>query len=107
MTPEAKKAAMGLSLPKLPTPLGNYVSFKRHGATPRVGDLYPETFDQLATLKTAVAGSPKTVRDFIAADIAATGANYCVPWLAFGDMSVGEAMHSVELFGREVMTAFQ
>jgi len=45
MTPEAKLAAMGLSLPKLPTPLGNYVSFKRHGATlylsgqgPRAGD---------------------------------------------------------------------
>jgi len=30
-----------------------------------------------------------------------------VPWLAFGDMTVDEALHSVELFGREVMPAFQ
>ena len=81
--------------------------FKRHGAAPRVGDLYPESFDQLAALKTAVAGSPRTVRDFIAADITATGANYVVPWLAFGDMSIDEALHSVELFGCEVMTMFQ
>jgi enamine deaminase RidA (YjgF/YER057c/UK114 family) len=33
MTPEAKLAAMGLSLPKIPTPIANYVSFKRHGDT--------------------------------------------------------------------------
>ena len=48
--------------------------FKRHGSAPRVGDLYPESFDQLAALRTAVAGSPQTVRDFIAAEIEATGA---------------------------------
>jgi len=34
----------------------------------------------------AVAGSPQTVRDFIAAEIEATAPNYFVPWLAFGDM---------------------
>jgi enamine deaminase RidA (YjgF/YER057c/UK114 family) len=33
MTPEAKLAAMGLSLPTIPTPIANYVSFKRHGDT--------------------------------------------------------------------------
>jgi alkanesulfonate monooxygenase SsuD/methylene tetrahydromethanopterin reductase-like flavin-dependent oxidoreductase (luciferase family) len=81
--------------------------FKRHGSAPRVGDLYPENFDQLAALRTAVAGSPQTVRDFIAAEIEATGANYFVPWLAFGDMTVEEALHSVDLFAREVMTAFR
>jgi len=80
--------------------------FKRHGSAPRVGDLYPESFDQLAALRTAVAGSPKTVRDFITAEIAATGPNYFVPWLAFGDMTVEEALRSVDLFAREVMPAF-
>ncbi len=54
----------------------------------------------------AVAGSPQTVRDFIAAEIEATGPNYFVPWLAFGDMTVEEALHSVDLFAREVMPAF-
>ena len=80
--------------------------FRRHGSAPRVGDLYPESFDQLAALRTAVAGSPRTVRDFIAAEIEETSPNYFVPWLAFGDMSVDEALHSVDLFGREVMPAF-
>jgi len=80
--------------------------FKRHGSAPRVGDLYPESFDQLAALRTAVAGSPQTVRDFITAEIAATGPNYFVPWLAFGDMTVQEALHSVDLFARDVMPAF-
>ena len=81
--------------------------FQRHGSAPRVGALYPESFDQLAALRTAVAGSPQTVRDFIAAEIEATGPNYFVPWLAFGDMTVEEALHSVDLFAREVMTAFR
>jgi alkanesulfonate monooxygenase SsuD/methylene tetrahydromethanopterin reductase-like flavin-dependent oxidoreductase (luciferase family) len=81
--------------------------FRRHGSAPRVGDLYPESLDQLAALRTAVAGSPQTVRDFIAAEIEETSPNYFVPWLAFGDMTVEEALHSVELFAREVMPAFR
>jgi len=80
--------------------------FKRNNSQPRVAALYPETFDGVAALNTAVAGSPQTVRNFIAADIAATGANYFVPWLAFGDMTMPETLRSVELFGREVMPAF-
>jgi alkanesulfonate monooxygenase SsuD/methylene tetrahydromethanopterin reductase-like flavin-dependent oxidoreductase (luciferase family) len=81
--------------------------FRRHGSAPRVGDLYPESFDQLAALKTAVAGSPQTVRDFIATEIEETSPNYFVPWLAFGDMTVDESLHSVDLFAREVMPAFR
>jgi alkanesulfonate monooxygenase SsuD/methylene tetrahydromethanopterin reductase-like flavin-dependent oxidoreductase (luciferase family) len=81
--------------------------FRRHGSAPRVGDLYPESFDQLAALKTAIAGSPQTVRDFIAAEIEATAPNYFAPWLAFGDMTLDEALHSVDLFAREVMPAFR
>jgi alkanesulfonate monooxygenase SsuD/methylene tetrahydromethanopterin reductase-like flavin-dependent oxidoreductase (luciferase family) len=80
--------------------------FERHGAAPRVAGLYPKTFDEVAALGTAVAGTPATVRAFIEADIAATGANYVVPWLAFGDMTPDEALHSVELFAAEVMPAF-
>jgi hypothetical protein len=72
-----------------------------------VGALYPKTFDELAALGTAVAGSPQTVRDFIAADIRTTRANYWTPWLAFGDMTLAEALHSVDLFAREVMPEFK
>jgi alkanesulfonate monooxygenase SsuD/methylene tetrahydromethanopterin reductase-like flavin-dependent oxidoreductase (luciferase family) len=80
--------------------------FERQGAAPRVAGHYPKAFDELVALGTAIAGSPATVRDFVAADTEATGANYFTPWLAFGDMTVDEALRSVELFGREVMTAF-
>jgi alkanesulfonate monooxygenase SsuD/methylene tetrahydromethanopterin reductase-like flavin-dependent oxidoreductase (luciferase family) len=81
--------------------------FARHGAAPRVAAHYPATFDELAGLQTGVAGSPQTVRDFIAAEIDATGPNYFAPWLAFGDMTLDEALHSVDLFAREVMPAFR
>jgi alkanesulfonate monooxygenase SsuD/methylene tetrahydromethanopterin reductase-like flavin-dependent oxidoreductase (luciferase family) len=80
--------------------------FERHGSAPRVAALYPKSFDEVAALGVAVAGSPATVRDFIAADIEVTGANYWTPWLAFGDMTTGEALRSVDLFAREVMPAF-
>ena len=81
--------------------------FKRHNSAPRVAGHYPETFDELTALDMAVAGSPQTVRDFLAAELNTTGANYFVPWLAFGDMTLDEALHSVDLFTREVMSAFQ
>jgi len=80
--------------------------FERHGSAPRVASLYPKTFDEVMALGTAVAGSPQTVADFVASDIKATGANYWTPWLAFGDMTLAETLHSVKLFASEVMSAF-
>lgn len=80
--------------------------FKRHGSAPRTAAFYPESFDDLQALGTAIAGSPQTVRDFIKADTDAAGGNYFVPWLAFGDMTLAEALHSVELFATAVMPAF-
>jgi alkanesulfonate monooxygenase SsuD/methylene tetrahydromethanopterin reductase-like flavin-dependent oxidoreductase (luciferase family) len=80
--------------------------FQRHGTEPRITAIYPETFDGLAAIDNGVAGSPDTVRDFIAAEIAATGANYLLSWFAFGDMTLAESLRSVELFAREVMPAF-
>jgi alkanesulfonate monooxygenase SsuD/methylene tetrahydromethanopterin reductase-like flavin-dependent oxidoreductase (luciferase family) len=80
--------------------------FNRHGAEPRVIAIYPATFDELIALDNGIAGSPQTVRDFIAAEIAATGTNYFVSWLAFGDMTLAESLRSTELFAREVMPAF-
>jgi alkanesulfonate monooxygenase SsuD/methylene tetrahydromethanopterin reductase-like flavin-dependent oxidoreductase (luciferase family) len=81
--------------------------FERHGAAPRVGALYPGTFDELQALGTAIAGSPETVRNFVRADREATGANYFAPWLAFGDMALPEILQSVDLFAREVVPAFR
>ena len=81
--------------------------FERHGAAPRVAGHYPKTFDELAALDMAIAGSPQTVRDFLRAEIETTAPNYFVPWLAFGDMTFDETLRSVDLFAREVMPAFR
>jgi hypothetical protein len=53
-----------------------------------------------------IAGSPQTVRDFVAAEREATGINYFVSWLAFGDLTLDESLASLELFRSEVMPAF-
>jgi alkanesulfonate monooxygenase SsuD/methylene tetrahydromethanopterin reductase-like flavin-dependent oxidoreductase (luciferase family) len=80
--------------------------FARHGAEPRVVAIYPPTFDELVALDNGIAGSPETVRRFIAAEIEANNCNYFVPQLVFGDMTLPESLRSIELFAREVMPAF-
>ncbi len=78
----------------------------RHGTLPGITAMYPDTFDELQALGHGIAGSPRTVRDAIVADIEATGVNYFLSWFAFGDLTLAESLRSVELFAREVMPAF-
>ncbi|HYM73639.1 MAG TPA: LLM class flavin-dependent oxidoreductase [Stellaceae bacterium] len=66
----------------------------------------PPDFQAVLDRGDAVAGSPATVRAFIAHEIEATGVNYYVCDFAFGTVSHGEAMRSTELFAKEVMPAF-
>jgi alkanesulfonate monooxygenase SsuD/methylene tetrahydromethanopterin reductase-like flavin-dependent oxidoreductase (luciferase family) len=80
--------------------------FARHGAEPRVIAIYPPTFDELMALGNGIAGSPATVRRFIAEEIEAHACNYFVPQMVFGDMTLAESLASIELFAREVMPAF-
>ena len=80
--------------------------FARHGTEPRVIGIYPPTFDELIALNNGVAGSPDTVRRYIKAEIAASNCNYFVPQMVFGDMTLPEALRSIELFAREIMPAF-
>ena len=80
--------------------------FARHGTEPRVIGIYPPTFDELMALNNGIAGSPETVRRFIAAEIAANDCNYFVPQMVFGDMTLKEALRSIELFAKEIMPAF-
>jgi alkanesulfonate monooxygenase SsuD/methylene tetrahydromethanopterin reductase-like flavin-dependent oxidoreductase (luciferase family) len=70
----------------------------RTGAHPR-----PPTFDGLAEVGQGVAGSPQTVAAFLRRELNDTGSNYCVGQFAFGDLTLAETLHSIELFGREVM----
>ena len=82
-----------------------YASFdylnQRHGRT-AVHQRPPE-WDALVAREQGVAGSPRTVADFVAAQLQRTGANYFVAQPAFGDLSPAEAMRSVELFVAQVM----
>ncbi len=66
----------------------------------------PPDFETVLQRGDAVAGSPATVRDFIARELEITGVNYYVCDFAFGTVSHVEAMRSVELFAGEVMPAF-
>jgi alkanesulfonate monooxygenase SsuD/methylene tetrahydromethanopterin reductase-like flavin-dependent oxidoreductase (luciferase family) len=50
-----------------------------------------------------IAGSPETVREKIAEQIAALGVNYMVIAFNIGDMSHEDALRSITLFGNEVM----
>jgi alkanesulfonate monooxygenase SsuD/methylene tetrahydromethanopterin reductase-like flavin-dependent oxidoreductase (luciferase family) len=54
----------------------------------------------------AFAGTPAAARDYIANEIATSGANYFICDITFGDITLEEAMRTVELLGREVMPHF-
>jgi alkanesulfonate monooxygenase SsuD/methylene tetrahydromethanopterin reductase-like flavin-dependent oxidoreductase (luciferase family) len=81
--------------------------FNRHGTEPRVIGIYPPTFDELIKLGNGVAGSPETVRRWLAEEIAANQCNYFVPHMAFGNMTLDETLRSIELFSKQVMPAFE
>ena len=87
-------------------------AWRRHGEDidvlfPIIAGLYPPTFDELQEKGNGIAGSPQTVRDYVAAEIEATGINYLCSWLAFGDTTLDESLRSVELFKNEIMPAFR
>jgi alkanesulfonate monooxygenase SsuD/methylene tetrahydromethanopterin reductase-like flavin-dependent oxidoreductase (luciferase family) len=79
--------------------------FNRHGAEPRVIGIYPPTFDELVALNNGIAGSPATVLRYVKAEVEASGCNYFVPQMVFGDMSRQESLRSIELFSKEIMPA--
>jgi alkanesulfonate monooxygenase SsuD/methylene tetrahydromethanopterin reductase-like flavin-dependent oxidoreductase (luciferase family) len=63
----------------------------------------PADFDTLMKRGQGIAGSPATVTEFLASQLAATRCNYVVGQFAFGDLSGEEALSSIDLFVREVM----
>ena len=67
----------------------------------------PTTWDLLHEQGKGVAGSPETVRAFLARQMQTSQCNYCVGQFAFGDQTPAETSRSVELFAREVMPAMQ
>jgi hypothetical protein len=72
---------------------------------PLQGELADE-FDVLQRHGVGFAGTPAGARDYVAAQAEGSGINYFVCDMAFGDITLAEAMRSVELFAREVMPTF-
>jgi alkanesulfonate monooxygenase SsuD/methylene tetrahydromethanopterin reductase-like flavin-dependent oxidoreductase (luciferase family) len=77
-----------------------------HGSKPLLG-ARPENFDLLMQKGLGIAGTPDTVRSFLAAQLDDCGANYMVGQFAFGDLSLDEMLRSVALFSRDVMPALR
>ena len=76
-------------------------------AFPPIAALYPETWDEVEAVGNGIAGSPETVLRFVLAEAERTTMSYLVSWFAFGDLTLEQVTHSVELFSRHVMPAFQ
>ena len=66
-----------------------------------------ESFDDLIGQGQAIAGSPETVRAFLAAQVEDSKANYIVGQFCFGDLTLEEMLRSVELFSAQVKPALQ
>jgi alkanesulfonate monooxygenase SsuD/methylene tetrahydromethanopterin reductase-like flavin-dependent oxidoreductase (luciferase family) len=70
-------------------------------------DIYPKEFATLQAIGHGVAGSPATVRDYIARLQTETGVNYVLCQMVFGSMGFEQAQQSIGLLASEVMPAFK
>ena len=75
--------------------------FRLRGSAPR--HQRPPDFDGVLASGQGIAGGPGTVQAFLEAQLETAGANYLVGQFAFGDISLDEALRSVELFSEHVM----
>ncbi len=55
----------------------------------------------------SIAGSPRTVADFLAREAEVAGANMIMGQMVFGTLAYDDALRSLELFAGEVMPALQ
>ncbi|MGH6768282.1 MAG: LLM class flavin-dependent oxidoreductase [Xanthobacteraceae bacterium] len=77
-----------------------------HGTAPTQGER-ARVFDEIMDGGRGVAGTPDTVAAMLRAQIEEAGVNYCVGQFVFGDMTLDEALRSIELFVRHVMPALR
>ena len=71
---------------------------------PLVGSIYPEEWDDLQAIGNGFAGSPESVKEYVAEQVALSGFNYFTAWFAFGDLTLSEVSRSVELFDEQVIS---
>ena len=81
--------------------------WKRSGQDFLLKEIYPMDFEALQAIGHGIAGSPATVREYIARLEREAGVNYVLCQMVFGDMNFSDATHSIKLFGQEVMREFR
>ena len=69
---------------------------------PNPNALFPEQFEEAEQEGRAIAGTAEQVREFLQVSIDEGGLNYLLCRFAFGDITVDEALQSVELFATKV-----
>jgi hypothetical protein len=67
----------------------------------------PSQFSAIQNDGRGFCGSPRTVTEIVRRQMADSGADYFVGQFAFGDLTLAETRHSIELFAREVMPALR
>jgi alkanesulfonate monooxygenase SsuD/methylene tetrahydromethanopterin reductase-like flavin-dependent oxidoreductase (luciferase family) len=82
-----------------------WVHHNKTGAQPPY-NAYPADFDVLLQRGQALAGSPDTVRAALASQADQAGVNYALLDFAFGDLSLEESLHSLNLFVKHIMPEF-
>lgn len=78
----------------------------KHGRAP-VGVSYPPEIDGQIADGRAVVGTPEQAVAQLRAQLAESGANYLVVRFAYGDLTLSESLHSLDLFTRHVMPALR
>jgi alkanesulfonate monooxygenase SsuD/methylene tetrahydromethanopterin reductase-like flavin-dependent oxidoreductase (luciferase family) len=81
--------------------------FKRSNFAFPLTESYPSSFEALAAIGHGIAGSPKTVLEYLEALTHETGVNYLACHMIFGTMRIESAATSVRLFAREVIPVLQ
>ena len=74
--------------------------FRRHNRSQRHAQ--PEDFDTIIKVGRGIAGSPDTVAKFLTTHLTQSETDYFAGQFAFGDITLGEALHSLELFTKHV-----
>jgi alkanesulfonate monooxygenase SsuD/methylene tetrahydromethanopterin reductase-like flavin-dependent oxidoreductase (luciferase family) len=80
--------------------------WERSGKIDQFPGHFVADFDHAERAGVTFAGSPASMRDYIAGQIAESGITYLAAGFAYGDMTHAAAKNSLELFAREVMPEF-
>jgi alkanesulfonate monooxygenase SsuD/methylene tetrahydromethanopterin reductase-like flavin-dependent oxidoreductase (luciferase family) len=103
---DTDEAALGLARRAYSRWHANFTSLYRRFNRPPAGERSPN-FDEIRHGGRGIAGAPETVAEMLRAQAAEAGIDYVLGQFAFGDLSLDESLHSIELFARKVMPALR